>query len=88
MLEYAFSTLLRALGATSHMCTKHSLQAQLAFHCLLVHCVSIASHAGRPVRSQHSAPSSGCQMKHPWAGVPTDHSSTGVCVGQKSHFAE
>eukprot|EP00959_Pyramimonas_sp_CCMP1952_P135364 2832266-Pyramimonas_sp.AAC.1 len=70
------------------MCTRHLLQAQLAFHCLLIHNDGITSHAGRPVRSLQSASVYGRHMKHPNAGAPGDHSSRGELGGQKSHAAE
>eukprot|EP00959_Pyramimonas_sp_CCMP1952_P374409 7841006-Pyramimonas_sp.AAC.1 len=72
----------------SQMCTGHLRQAQLAFHCLVIRSDGIASHSGRPVRSLHSAPSSGRQMKHPGAGAPAGRSRRGECGGQKSHLAE
>eukprot|EP00959_Pyramimonas_sp_CCMP1952_P355679 7449231-Pyramimonas_sp.AAC.1 len=72
----------------SQMCTKHLLQAQLAFHCFLVHSEGIASHGGGPVTALQSASDSARQMKQPNAGAPAGHSSKGEKGRHKSQVAE
>eukprot|EP00959_Pyramimonas_sp_CCMP1952_P151218 3164366-Pyramimonas_sp.AAC.1 len=81
-LEHRSSARSRALGALSQMCARHLLQAQLAFHCFLVHSESIASHGGSPVAALQSASDSARQMKQ-----PAGHASKGETWGQKSQVA-